>query len=121
VLDAALRRHPCELRRILIHEIYHFVWVRLNNSRRRSWEAVLAAEQGNGELGWSAEWRRRALRPRDVTLRSRRWREYCCESFCDTAAWLLAGLRDHEEFTLRPSFRARRAEWFASLPDSLKV
>ena len=43
----------------------------------------------------------------------RRWREYLCESFCDTAAWLYSGLPSHEEFTLAPRFRRPRARWFA--------
>ena len=28
---------------------------------------------------------------RDIAGRTRHWREYCCESFCDTAAWLYSG------------------------------
>jgi hypothetical protein len=45
--------------------------------------------------------------------RNRRWREYCCESFCDTAAWLYAGVARHEEFTLAAPLRAARRKWFA--------
>ena len=40
-------------------------------------------------------------------------REYCCESFCDTAAWLYAGAASHAEFTLALRFRRRRQAWFA--------
>jgi hypothetical protein len=47
-----------------------------------------------------------------VRYRTRRWREYCCESFCDTAAWMYSGVRSHPEFTLAPRFRARRRLWF---------
>jgi hypothetical protein len=46
------------------------------------------------------------------TREGRQWREYVCESFCDTAAWLYGGLRTHDEFTLSPRFRRRRAAWF---------
>jgi hypothetical protein len=76
---------------------------------------VLAAELragARGELGWSAEWRKRALAPADLAARTRRWREYCCESFCDTAAWLFAGLPGHSEFTLAGRWRERRRRWF---------
>ncbi len=115
VLDAGLARRPSEFTRILIHELFHFAWLRLGNPLRRSWEDLLAAEcaaGASGELGWSAEWRKLALGKRHRAARGRRWREYCCESFCDTAAWLFAGLRAHPEFTLPLSCRARRREWF---------
>jgi hypothetical protein len=47
------------------------------------------------------------------------WRRYACESFCDSAAWLFAGLRDHDEFTLALRFRRQRARWFhRHLPDT---
>src|SRR5438477_4297266 len=58
VLDAALRSRPGELRRILTHELFHFVWLRLGNPRRRSYEELVAREltgRVKGELGWSAE------------------------------------------------------------------
>jgi hypothetical protein len=104
-----------EFPRIFIHELFHFVWVRAGNLRRRAWEGLLEAEiarGGRGELGWSAEWRKKALGPPDIRQRSRRWREYCCESFCDTAAWRYSGLKQHAEFTLASRFRARRRAWF---------
>jgi hypothetical protein len=115
VLDAALLATPKEAGRILIHEFYHFVWTRLGNAARLSFEALLANEirgGAKGELGWSAEWRKNALAARDVRTRSRRWREYACESFCDTAAWLSAGGSRHEEFTLPQISRKRRRAWF---------
>ena len=103
-----------EFRRILAHETAHFVWVRLGNARRRSWEDVLREESGAGELGWSAEWRKAALDGRDRDTRTRRWREYCCEAFCDTAAWLWSGVAQHGEFTLARRWRETRRRWFAS-------
>ena len=115
VLDAALLAKPKEAGRILIHELYHFVWTRLSNTARRSYEALVADEirsGASGELGWSSEWRKNALAARDVRTRSRRWREYVCESFCDTAAWLSAGGGRHEEFTLPSIPRKRRRAWF---------
>ncbi len=114
--DAALAGDPRELKRIFLHELYHFVWRRLSNARRWSWEDLLRTElqaRARGELGWSAEWRKRALGPDDPGLRSRRWREYACESFCDTAAWIYSGVRAHPEFTLAGRHRRRRRRWFA--------
>jgi hypothetical protein len=110
--------HPREFARVCVHELFHFVWWRLGNPRRRAFEAVLQKEweQGaSGELGWSAEWRKQELTSWDVSGRSRSWRGYCCESFCDTAACLFSGAKDHEEFTLSPFFRNRRRLWFGRL------
>ena len=105
-----------EFPRIFAHEVAHFVWLRLGNGRRRSFEELLGAEVGRrtrGELGWSAEWRKDALTATDASARTRRWREYCCESFCDTAAWLFSGVRRHREFTLGDARRRERRAWFS--------
>ena len=104
-----------EFPRVFAHELFHFAWVRLGNPGRLSWEVVLRRERragARGELGWSAEWRQHALRAGDPGSRSRRWRDYCCESFCDTGAWLYSGVGRHEEFTLPEKFRSRRRDWF---------
>jgi hypothetical protein len=104
-----------EFPRIFVHELFHFIWLRAGNSRRHAYERVLAAEislGARGELGWSAEWRKAALTRREISARTRRWREYCCESFCDTAAWIYSGISAHEEFTLAARFRLRRRTWF---------
>ena len=104
-----------EFPRIFVHELFHFIWLRAGNPLRHSWEALLQAEltsRARGELGWSAEWRKTALHAADSAGRTRRWREYACESFCDTAAWLYSGVQRHTEFTLAARFRARRREWF---------
>lgn len=114
LLESCLRRQPRELARIFVHELFHFAWVRLGNPLRRSWEELLHRElrlRAAGELGWSAEWRKRALTLRDRAVRSRRWRDYACESFCDTAAWRFSGVRHHPEYTLAAAFRERRADW----------
>jgi hypothetical protein len=105
-----------EFPRIFVHELFHFAWVRLGNPRRRSWEEVLQRELetgARGEWGWSAEWRKRDLAQGDGAARTRRWREYACESFCDTAARLYSGLGRHGEFTLSERFGQRRRQWFA--------
>ena len=104
-----------EFSRIFVHEVFHFAWLRLGNPARRSFESVLKkelAEEARGELGWSAEWRKQELNPRDRRLRTRRWREYCCEAFCDIAAWLYTGRNQHREFTLAARFRGPRRRWF---------
>lgn len=115
LFETSLERRRGEFARIFVHELFHFVWVRLGNSLRRSYEDLLAREMvagAPGELGWSAEWRKAALTRRDRLWRTRRWREYVCESFCDAAAWRFAGLRRHGEFTLTDRFRRRRRQWF---------
>jgi len=89
--------------------------VRLSNKKRWSWEQVLREEFTSGtpgELGWSAERRKAKLARSDARRRTARWRRYACESFCDTAAWLYAGLRAHDEFTLPASARPPRRAWF---------
>jgi hypothetical protein len=68
-----------------------------------------------GEAGWSAEWRKRKLIQDDIARRSRFWREYCCESFCDTAAALNG--KANQEVTLSRTRIRSRAAWFrTSLP-----
>lgn len=104
-----------EFPRILVHELAHFAWLRLGNPARHSWENLLRAElraHAGGELGWSSEWRKGELTASQVRARRRRWREYCCESFCDTAAWMYSGARRHPEFTLAQAFRQSRQAWF---------
>lgn len=114
-LDAGLIRQPAEFQRIVTHELFHFVWVRLGNARRRSWQTLIQNElqaRARGELGWSAAWRKQ------TGIRSGQlWREYLCESFCDTAAWFYAR-RPHDEFTLAARFCARRAQWMTEMTAS---
>jgi hypothetical protein len=116
VLDQDLERHPRELARILVHELFHFAWVRLGNPMRRSYEMLVREEwkrRARGELGWSAESRKRVLSQGSPRAgNSPEWRDYLCESFCDTAAWIYSGVRRHPEYTLATRHRNRRAEWF---------
>jgi hypothetical protein len=115
LLDAELLARRGEFERILVHELFHFAWVRLSNRTRRSWEIVLAREfsdRSGGELGWSAEWRKNKLRHSDVRGRTPGWRRYVCESFCDTSAWLCARVPGHDEYTLPASARRLRRSWF---------
>lgn len=118
ILDQELRRQRGELARIVVHELFHFVWVRLGNPLRDSYLELLTRERrerARGELGWSAESRKVRLRSgvRRATG-ARAWRDYACESFCDTAAWLYSGIRRHPEFTLASRHRERRAAWFGA-------
>jgi hypothetical protein len=116
VLDLELAGKPKELVRILTHELFHFAWARLGNPTRWGYEDLLRREwsqRARGELGWSAELRKSALS--QLPLRAvdqSKWRDYACESFCDTAAWLYSGIARHREFTLAERHRERRAEWF---------
>jgi len=125
LLDAEVLALRGDFERILVHEIFHFVWKRLPNATRWEWEQLLRSEYTRtaaGELGWSAEWRKLKLNPSDVRGRTRAWRRYTCESFCDSAAWLFSGLRSHDEFTLEGSHRRTRRAWFkASFPASTSV
>ena len=125
LLDEAVLARRGEFERILIHELFHFAWVRLSNQRRVAWEQVLAAElrkRVKGELGWSAEWRKETLTRGAARLRTPKWRRYACESFCDTAAWTFAGLRAHDEFTLAAAPRRERRRWFMEqFPDGRPV
>jgi hypothetical protein len=118
IFDQELRRNPAELSRILVHELFHFAWVRLSNDTRRSWGALVEVEmarRARGELGWSAEWRKQLLVATSGSAPGRRWSEYACESFCDTAAWLYAGAGEHAEFTLAARWSEARRAWFAAL------
>lgn len=115
ILDPELKKKPRQHRRILLHEYFHFAWVRLGNPRRAAWDAFLNSEyqtHARGEAGWSAEWRKEKLSPRDLAGRTRFWREYCCESFCDAAAYVFAPNADRSEVTLSPTRLRARAVWF---------
>jgi hypothetical protein len=115
LLDSEVLAQRGDFERILVHELFHFVWVRLSNAVRRDWERTLERElkgRARGELGWSAERRKSRLAAKAVQARGSAWRLYACESFCDTAAWRFAGLDWHAEFTLAARFRRARGEWF---------
>lgn len=115
VLDAALAKTPGEMPRIVAHELFHFTWLKLSNERRRAWGALLMGERERGEFGWSAEWRRRQLTPEDGRLRTRRWREYVSESFCDTGAWVATGERGDQDRDLGKRRVRRRERFFEEL------
>src|SRR5581483_1089314 len=101
---------------ILVHEIFHFVWLRLSNQIRDEFAELLNGElkgRARGELGESADVKKGLVGVgRQTTREFRTWREYVSESFCDTAAWLYAGVGEHVSFTLGKRWRERRKAWF---------
>lgn len=113
VLESELLARKRDLRLILVHEIFHFVWLRLGNPKRREFRALLERELkagARGELGESAEVHKLALR-QNVTSDGARL-EYVCESFCDTAAWLYAGIKHSSNWTLASRWQRKRRQWF---------
>lgn len=126
VLRRSLFRRRVELGRIFYHELCHFLWPRLGNPLRQRYEAMLQREFRDGtrgELGYSAELRKEKLRaaggsPGRKARIGGLWREYVCESFCDTTAYVLLGPERrvrHSEYTLSRMARERRCQWAASL------
>jgi hypothetical protein len=115
VLDTALAGSADELARIVAHELFHFVWLRMNNGQRRGWCELLSAERTRGELGWSSEWRRRQLNAADALENTRRWREYASESFCDTGAWIATGLPGDQDVAPGERWLKRRERFFQEL------
>jgi hypothetical protein len=114
VLEEQLLRTPQELARIFVHEIFHFAWWRLGNERRKSFERLLIEEMrrgARGELGWSAERIKEKLTPTDRLKRTGRWRQYVCESFCDTGGWAYGSKGRYSELTLPKMFRNNRRKW----------
>jgi hypothetical protein len=115
VLDDDMLRTPRILDRIFVHEVFHFVWMRLGTRLRASFEELVASElerAARGELGWSAESLKLKVTAADRAERSRLWRDYVCESFCDTAGWLFGTKRHYSEMTLARRFRDARRRWF---------
>ena len=120
IFDSSLLSHAPELIRIFAHEVFHFVWTRIGNATRKSWEQLILSESRlrvKGELGWSAQ----LYKDRARTPTGRRWRDYLCESFCDTAAWYFSGQHTHEEFTLPAWARMRRKRWFRAMITSRRL
>jgi len=115
VLQSDLLCRPNLFWFILVHELFHFAWPKLGNQRRAEFSALIQREQAaraKGELGDSATLKKERLRQRDSRENSRAWRDYLCESFCDTAAWLYSGRRRGSAVTLAKRWRHRRAQWF---------
>lgn len=114
VLEEQMLRTPRVLERIFVHEVFHFVWSRLRRDVREQYERLICAELSAGvpgELGWSAESMKMRLTKTDRHKRTRLWRDYLCESFCDTAGWLFGSANRYSEMTLGREFRDERRQW----------
>ena len=114
VLEEQMLKTPRVLERIFVHEVFHFVWSKASRTLRESYECLLLneiAEAWPGELGWSAECLKIKLGDEDLETRSRRWKDYICESFCDTAGWYFGTARRYSEMTLGGQARRERVRW----------
>ncbi|MBV9676877.1 MAG: hypothetical protein JO185_11120 [Acidobacteriaceae bacterium] len=115
VLETGLLSEAERLRLVLIHEVFHFVWVRLNNCQRRDFADLLIDEmrgRARGEMGESSGLKKQLVQDRaSLGLSSRLWRDYVCESFCDSAAALYSGVAANEHFTLAERWAKRRYQW----------
>lgn len=121
ILEAGLLSNAQCFQLILIHELFHFVWLRVANTARAEFNDLLLKEwskRARGELGESSALKKERLREAVVTNGSRHWRDYVCESFCDTAAWLYGGTGDSALFTLGKGWMERRQAWFQSAAKS---
>lgn len=115
VLDEVMLRTPRVLERIFVHEVFHFVWSKLGARLRASYEQIVKDEFAaglEGELGWSAESMKQQMTRADRLRRTRRWKDYVCESFCDTAGWLFGTASRYSEMTLGRPERDVRRRWF---------
>jgi len=112
ILETQLLERPQKLRLILAHEIFHFVWARLGNRRRAEYTGIVETEvaaRARGEMGESADgWKLDIASGGD-------FKNYVCESFCDTAAWLYSGAKSSQELTLALRWRRQRRCWFNSV------
>jgi hypothetical protein len=119
ILEAKLVGTSGMLRLIFVHELFHFVWTRLGNKARNEFANLLFREWmegARGELGESSSVKKHLMGREDApSIDSRLWRDYVCESFCDTAAWLYAGVKDHAAFTLSKRYRSRREAYFRAI------
>ena len=109
VIETQLLGQPELFRFILLHEIFHFVWARLGNGKRAAWTRIIERErevEAKGELGESASIKK-SLRPQPGT---RLWRDYVCESFCDSAAHFYSG--PVHPCKLEHHWKAIRRCWF---------
>jgi hypothetical protein len=116
VLERELLASPPLARAILVHELFHFAWVRCGNERRRNYAALLCEElnaRARGELGESSEIHKHRLGEACSTVKDRVWRDYVCESFCDSAAWYFSA--GHQiQVTLAQRWQKKRASWFTA-------
>ncbi len=117
-LETQLLARRRKLRMIVAHEVFHFVWVRLGNRLRAEYMGIVRAELAagaKGEVGESAEgWKADVVEQGDG-CKDGALRNYVCESFCDTAAWLYSGVRRNGEVRLGVGWRKVRGIWFGGV------
>jgi hypothetical protein len=121
VLETSLLADPASLRFIFVHELFHFVWVRIGNRVRDEYSALLLGEiarHARGELGESSAVKKAELRQHvKLSPNSPLWRDYICESFCDSAARIFTGAAVHTGPSLAKRWTAMRRDWFSSKRD----
>jgi len=114
VLEQQMVKTPRVLERIFVHEVFHFVWSRLSRKLRDSYAQMIMDEfrRGiKGELGWSADSMKINLSAEDREALNRRWKDYLCESFCDTAGLMYGRATRYAEMTLDRDTREARRQW----------
>ncbi len=120
MLERELLANPSLARAILVHELFHFAWVRCGNEQRRNYAALLCEEtnaRARGELGESSETHKQRLPEAGSAVKERVWRDYVCESFCDSGAWYFR--HGHRmPVSLAQRWQKKRASWFAAWLDT---
>ena len=116
VLETTLLSTPAVLRFIFAHELFHFAWVRLGNKKRAEYSCLLVHEmeqRARGELGESAAVKKAELRDQpEISPGGPLWRDYVCESFCDSAACIFGEGSVHEGVKLAKTWTVMRRDWF---------
>ena len=119
VFESVLLRQPRNFRFFCLHEVFHFVWPRLGNPARTGFAGLLKDElssHARGELAESAGVAKHKLNGHPtVDSAGALWRNYICESFCDTAAWIFAGPQPGEPVRLAARWQNRRRAYMLAL------
>jgi len=109
VLASELLDHAPALVEIFAHEIYHFAWCRLGNPERAAWADLLRIETKPKHAGLSSR-----LRYDEFIQQAtdRRWKNYICEAFCDTAGAMTLP---------KANISSQRKRWLESLRERRKL
>ena len=106
-----------EFPRIFVHEVAHFIWLRLGNPLRLRYEEIVRAEiaaGARGELGWSAEWRKDDAGRDDDAAADPPVARILLREFLRYRRVAVLRLKRHEEFTLGERWRQKRRAWFTA-------
>jgi hypothetical protein len=116
VLETDLVKTPDALRFIFVHELFHLAWLRLGNGRREAFRKLLVNEIAanvRGELGESSTVKKgQWMACPEFSVRAPNWRDYTCESFCDSAASFYAAGRVPSGYKIGKAWTAIRRDWF---------